>query len=113
MGGPLSRRELLSNIACASTGALLGARLVPTQTSAILIAGRPVEITVVPVSSLTVRISFVPLESSRPKTIPEDGSLVQQKSMLRPVRLRFVSSQETLRFDTLTVSIVRAPLSLT
>src|SRR6266545_3084963 len=113
MGRPISRREVLANIACASTGALLGSRSIPFLPSAIVIGGRAIELTVVRVSSLTLRINLVPLEGSKPKTIPEDGSLVEQKWAPPRVRLRSLRFHQTFHLETQTVNIERDPLTIT
>lgn len=101
----VSRREAIGRLTAASAGVALsagvlrgGAEILAAQAgpggpegaasavqparggaeaTALVVAGRPAEIVVSPVSEATVRISVLPLDAGRPADVPLDGSLVQ------------------------------------
>ncbi|MDQ2922013.1 MAG: hypothetical protein M3R52_10440, partial [Acidobacteriota bacterium] len=113
MSGLISRREVLGCIVSAGTAALLDTRKVSAQTAAIVIADRPIEVAVASVSSHTVRISMVAIESAHPKPIPYDGSLVQQTWAPPRARLRTLARREGVRLGNLMIRIEPDPLSIT
>lgn len=105
MADGVSRREAIGRLTAASAGVALSggvlrgdAGIVPAQSGGpglhaeasatqsgrgdvqgrdIVVAERPVEIVVSPVSEATVRVSVLPLHAGRPAEVPLDGSLVQ------------------------------------
>ena len=58
------------------------------QQKPIEIAGKPVEVTVTPVTPQTVRITIQPLENGQPKPVPQDGALVKEDFGQPAARLR-------------------------
>ncbi len=107
---PISRREVLGNLLCASTAALL----IParkSETKPILIGGRPVEIIIASESSHTVRISVLPIGEAS-EQIQYDGSLVR-KALARPrARLKTLAPVETVQLDNVLLKIDRDPLTI-
>ena len=107
----ISRRELLGNMICAGTAALLVPRPL-FQAKQISINGRPVEITVTSVSTLTIRISLAAIEHGQPQTLTNDGSLVQQTSPQPRARFTALGRHGTVVLNNLKVRITRDPLNI-
>jgi alpha-glucosidase/alpha-D-xyloside xylohydrolase len=97
---------------CAGTAALLVTRRPSFQSEAILIAGRPVEIAVAPVSSQTIRISLAAIENGRPQAIPDDGSLTLQTWGQPRARFTTLARHQVVSLDKIKVRITRDPLNL-
>ena len=58
--------------------------------------GKPVELTVTPVSSQAVRITIQPIEDGRLKPIPKDGALVNEDFGKRAASIRSVAGFPTV-----------------
>lgn len=112
MSKPISRRELLGSIVCASAGALLLDGVGRAQASDIQIAGQSIEMTATPVSPNTLRISLSRIENGQPKPIPDDGLLMPQLRAAPRVRLRTLAPSESARLDNLALRIERDPLTI-
>ena len=112
MRDPLTRREALKGVVSISAGAFLGQRIGLAQEKPILIAGRPVEITLTPVSATNVRISAVPIENNEAQPIPPSGSLVQGTWGKPAARLRTLSGDRNIRCGSLTVKLTTEPLTI-
>jgi alpha-glucosidase len=100
----ITRREILRNIAA-------GSGLVFSQTTPIQIAGRPVEISLTPVSSQTVRITIQAIENGHVPALPIDGALVKEYWGKPAARLRTVNSR-TIKCGELAVKISSNPLTI-
>jgi hypothetical protein len=112
MRKPVTRRHAIKSAAVAGTGALLGPGIALPQEAPIQIAGRPVEITLTPVSAETVRITIVPLEENQPQPVPADGALVQGTWGRPAASLRTLSGARDVKCGDLTVRLTPAPLTV-
>jgi alpha-glucosidase (family GH31 glycosyl hydrolase) len=72
----VSRRHALRRLAVTGAGMVLAPSIIRGQSSALTVAGRPVEIAIVPVSRATVRISVRPLVDGQPQPVVNRGALV-------------------------------------
>jgi alpha-glucosidase/alpha-D-xyloside xylohydrolase len=77
MAPDISRREALRRLGAAGAGVALGGGIIRGQGAAITIAGRPVEIVVLPVSAVTARITVRPLADGIPSGVAETGALAR------------------------------------
>lgn len=109
-----TRREALKGIAAASAGvATLGhPGLVLAQEAPILVAGRPVEITLTTVSPRTVRVTVLAIENGNPQQVPQDGALIKQAWGSPIARLRTLSGFRSIRSGNLEVKLSRNPLAI-
>ncbi len=73
---PVSRRKALRRLAAAGVGVALAPIVIRGQARVITVAGRPVEIAIVPVSRATVRISVRPIVNGKPLREVNRGALV-------------------------------------
>lgn len=72
MPEPLSRREVLKRLGSAGAGVVFAGGILRGSSSPIIVAGRPVEISILAVSPSTVRITILPIDGAR----KDDGALV-------------------------------------
>jgi alpha-glucosidase (family GH31 glycosyl hydrolase) len=72
----ISRREALRQLAVAGAGTMLAPRIIRGQAAPIMVAGRPCEIVILPISRSTVRISVRPIVDGTPQPIVNRGALV-------------------------------------
>jgi len=112
VGRSISRRDVLGNIVCAGTGVLLVSGKTSAKTGTIRIAGRPVEVGLAQVSPRTIRLSVVAIENGQPKSIPNDGSIVQQAWSSESIRFSALSGEKQISFARLTVTISPDPLTI-
>src|SRR5262245_13205929 len=106
----ISRREVLGNMLCAGAAAFLPATR-SVQTTAISVGGQTIEIAVTPITSATLRITILPLNSDSRKLINDDGSLLPQK--IAPASSRNdLQRPQTLRFEKLSVKLAGDPFSI-
>ena len=111
MNKKLSRRDALKSIGSASASALLGIRAA-AQSTAIQIAGKPVELSISSVSADTVRLSIVPIVKGQPQAIPHDGSLAQQSWAPTVARLTALPRARQVRSGNLIVKLTPDPLTI-
>src|SRR5215210_6532430 len=105
-----SRRDAIKQLGLAGAGLILSSGVIRGQSAPITINGKPVEIIIAAVSSLTVRITVMPITGGR---LPQDGALVaaaegkaaaRRREAFRPVRVgnlvvRFSDTPPTLRVE--------------
>src|SRR5262245_23112310 len=81
MGKQLKRREILKQIAAASTAMLLpgkvGAATLSAEPMSAQITERDCEIQIAPVSETTLRLSILSIENGRAQQVAGNGSLVR------------------------------------
>jgi alpha-glucosidase (family GH31 glycosyl hydrolase) len=106
------RREILKQMALASTAILLPGEQSPVRAVAPN-AHRDFEIQITSLSAYTVRLSVVPIASGRPMTIPTNGSLVHTAWGPPVVTLRGEVRAQTVKCGKLSVSISPDPLTFT
>src|SRR2546429_9555007 len=104
MTKPISRRKALASIASAAT--LLKA----ADSSIIQIAAKPVEISLIPATPRTVRISVTPVDSGG--AVPSDGSLVKDNWGAPAARVRSLARAKSVRCGELTVKLSSSPLTI-
>ena len=63
------RRAALQRIAAAGAGIAIAPAILRGQSSAITVAGKPVEVSIVPISRSTVRITVRPIINGKPQAI--------------------------------------------
>ena len=113
MSKSISRRKALGGLLFAGAGALVGTSKTSAQTAPIRIADRPIEIALAQISSHTVRLSLVPIENVQPKSIPDDGLLVQRALVPSRIRLRTLTRVEKIPLGKVTLAINSDPLTIT
>jgi alpha-glucosidase len=110
---PFTRREALKRVAAASSGALIGEARIQAEQSTIQIAGRPVEVAVTPVTSVTARITIQHFVDGKAVSIPSDGALEKEDWGQKPVlRLRTLAPSRLVACGDLRVEVSGSPLSL-
>src|SRR6185436_9494703 len=72
---PVSRRAAIKHLTAAGAGLAIAPAIIRGQ-SPITVAGRPVEISIAPISRSTVRISVRPIVNGKPQPIVNRGALV-------------------------------------
>ena len=112
MGRSISRREVLGNIVSAGAGTLLAGGKISAQPATIRIADQPVEIDLAQLSPHTIRVSIVPLENGQLKSIPNDGSIVEQAWAPPTTRINTLSRKQQISFGKLGVTISPDPLMI-
>src|SRR5690242_19205757 len=70
MSHSISRRTAL--------GAFVASAKALAQPKPLEIAGKPIEVTLTPITSHTARITIQPIENGQPKPVPLDGALVKE-----------------------------------
>jgi len=108
----ISRRDILKCMGSAGAGALLNPCATPAKEPSIIVAGKPVEIQVAPVSVHTVRITAVEVDNGKPRTVIGDGSLVERAWLPPVARLRVPSHDQTLRSGNLSLKMSFDPLAI-
>src|SRR5690242_7554744 len=111
----LKRREILKQMAAASTAMLLPGRVGAAGMNALSmgaqIAGRDCEIQIAPVSEATLRLSILPIENGRARAVDGNGSLVQDS--WSPVIAKWSGqwSAQTVKCGKMSVSFSLDPLT--
>ena len=107
----MTRREALRRFGAGGAGALAlthaGAAQAPIQ-----VGGKPVEVTLTPVSPWTTRLSIVPLQNGQPAAMRYDGSLVRESWGAPAATFRTLDGVQRVRCGELTVDAGADPLSL-
>src|SRR5262245_50075309 len=112
MTKPISRRDALKSMGCASAGALLNVQQTAlAQYAAIQVTGRPVEISLTSVSAQTARLSVTSIENGKALPIPSDGSLVEQTWPAPVAKITTLPRERSVRCGDLIVKL--APETLT
>jgi hypothetical protein len=111
MSKAITRRGILKKFA-AGSGTLVGQGLVFSQGTPIQINGRPVEITLTPVSPQTVRITIHAIENGHVQTVAIDGALVKENWGKPAARLRTLVTSPTIKCGELTVKVSSNPLTI-
>ncbi len=113
MTKPISRRDTLKSLGSAGAGALLAPGLSPlSQTAAIQITGKPVELSLTSVSAQTARLTIAPLENGKPLPIQQDGSLATQTWPAPVARITALPQERTVRCGTLSIKLSPSPLTV-
>jgi alpha-glucosidase (family GH31 glycosyl hydrolase) len=102
---PITRREVVRQLAVAGAGLALGDSTLRGQSNEITVAGKRVEIVVSSISDATVRITALPVDGGR---IPADVSLVPAAAG-RIVARRASASSQTIRAGHLSIRISTEP----
>ena len=74
------------------------------------VAGREVEIQLVPVSACTFRLMLLPLQDGKPAEVPSDGSLVE-RSWSAPKAMLHAAREQIVKLGTLRVKVNPDPLT--
>jgi len=119
MRSRISRRQMLAGLATTGAGALLGAqRAIGTEAAPesggsgpIIVAGRPVELSLTQASPRTLRVTLVPvLTDATTKPIEDDIVLVRQVWPAPAVKLRSKPQNRTIPWGNRTASLAFDPL---
>ena len=109
----VSRREALQRLGAYSAGALLAGRFTAdSSTAEIIVAGKPVEISVWSLSPTTARIIVAPIENGTPAPIATTGALVDERAGRSLARARDAANVRRVRAGDLTVRFTEAPPTL-
>ena len=101
MNSPISRRDLLLGLA-AGTHAL-------AQEPALQLAGRPVQITVTPISRVTARVCIQPLENGIASPVAATGALAEANWPQPVERLRSLTTARSVTSGDLTLQLSNTP----
>jgi alpha-glucosidase/alpha-D-xyloside xylohydrolase len=93
-------------------GALVGRGLAFAEETPIQIAGRSVEITLIPVSPQTVRVTIQPIENGQVQPVPIDGALVKENWGKPAARFRTLANSRSVKCGELTVKLSSKPLTI-
>src|SRR3954453_20275168 len=111
----LKRREILKQMAAASTAILLpgniGAASRSGAAGAAQIAGRDCEIQIAPVSETTLRLSILPIENGTPQAVAGNGSLVQDSWAPPVAKWRVEWKPQTVKCGNLSINFSLDPLT--
>jgi alpha-glucosidase len=110
---PFTRREALKGMA-ASAGAITLARpgLAFAQGAPILVAGRPVDVTLTSVSPQTIRVTVQAIDNGVPQPLIQDGALVKPGWGVPFASLRTLSGTHSVRSGNLEVKVSANPLTV-
>ena len=109
MADKLNRRDALQRLSRAGAGMVLARGLIRGQSPEIVIAGKPVAITVSEVSAATVRISVIPVEDGRAGSVPVDGALVRAGEGRALASVRAPDRFQPVRSGDLVVKFMAGP----
>jgi len=111
----LKRREILKQMAAASTAMLLPGRVGAAGMNALSmgaqIAGRDCEIQIAPVSEATLRLSILPIENGRARAVDGNGSLVQDSWSPAIAKWSGQWNAQTVKCGKMSVSFSLDPLT--
>lgn len=106
MTDPVSRRDALKQLGVLGTGLALGGRLRRHLDAPLVVAGRPVELSVTSLGPRTVRITLRPVADGRVAPAPVTGELTERVADAAPLRTaRTSSSVGRVRVGALVVSL--------
>ena len=111
MSKSITRKRMLKG-ATAGSGALVGRRLAFAEETPIQIAGRSVEITLIPVSPQTVRVTIQPIENGQVQPVPIDGALIKENWGKPAARFRTLANSRSVKCGELTVKLSSKPLTI-
>src|SRR5262245_38405049 len=112
MSERISRREAFKYIGRVTAGLALTRGVIRGQGAEIIVAGKPVEIAVASVSSNTVRITVVPIESGKPGAVPSTGTLVADGEGRVTGRGRAIAALNSIKAGSLVVRFTADPPTL-
>src|SRR6185295_15543191 len=113
MRNPPSRRDALKQLGVAGAGLVVtGTGVIRGQANDIVIAGQPVEISVLSLSPSTVRITVRPLQEGTPQAIPLTGALERDDVGTAVATSRAASALARVRSGDLSVRFTNAPPTL-
>ncbi|HJR60009.1 MAG TPA: TIM-barrel domain-containing protein [Vicinamibacterales bacterium] len=104
--GRIPRRDALKQMGLAGAAALLPGGVIRGQTTPIVVAGKPVEISVASITPSTVRITVLPLDGGM---LPDDGALVSAAAGRPAGRGRAAERFAPVRAGDLTVRLTADP----
>jgi len=120
VSGHLSRRKAIALLGAAGAGALANPDSIfaglqsESASGALALAGRPVELTIVPVSERTLRISFLAISpQGQTQTIEKSLDLIRDQWPAPLARLRAIPANRTISWGRLRVQLRGDPLSIT
>ena len=105
---PITRRSALA----ASAGVLFAPAAALGQEKALELTGKPVEVTVTPVSAHTVRIAIQPIDNGQRKPVPADGALVKEEFGKASAAIRSLAGARSVKSGDLTVRVTAEPFSI-
>ena len=106
MTDSVSRRDALKQLGILGTGLALGGPLRRPADAPLVVAGRPVELSVTSLGPRTVRITLRPIADGAAVPVPVTGELTARTAAVAPLhRRRTTSSVGRLRAGSLTVSL--------
>lgn len=109
---PVSRRNVLRSIGSVTAARLASEVAAWAQEVPIQIAGRPVEIALLPFSELTLRITVRPVNGQAVEPIPLDGAL-SNDGLARPAAIfRTLAAARTVRCGAFNIHLSNDPLCL-
>ena len=119
MSGPVSRRKAIALLGVAGAGALANPRSIfavldSDSAAAILtLAGQPVELTLVPVTERTLRISFLAISpQGQTQAIEKSLDLVRDNWPAPLARIRALSSNRTIPWGRFRIRLNHDPFSI-
>ncbi len=105
----ISRRAALLGLGATGAASVLGPP-VACAAAGLVVAGKPVELTITPVGDRIVRISLVPLEAGKPQAIPLTGALADFPALAPALRVTELSEPRVVACADVGVSLFPDPL---
>ena len=107
-----TRREALKGLLSAGALSCVSATTASAEEAPILIASKPVEVTVCAISRNTVRVTVQAIERGSPLPLPEDGALTKTQWDGPVLKFRSLSGPRTLRSGKLNITALADPLRI-
>ncbi len=105
----ISRRAALRALGASGAASVLTEPRRP-DAAALVIAGKPVQLTIAPVGDHIIRISLAPLEAGKAQAIPSTGALVEKSDEAPVLRVTELADPKTLDCGEARVTVFPGPL---
>jgi alpha-glucosidase/alpha-D-xyloside xylohydrolase len=107
----LNRRQAVRSTAAAASALFAPVRAL-AQEKTLELTGKPVELTIIPVTAQTVRITIQPVESGRLKPVPTDGALVRGDFGKPAATIRSLAGSQSVKCGDLNVKVTADPTAV-
>jgi alpha-glucosidase (family GH31 glycosyl hydrolase) len=112
MDNPFTRRDALKGMISTGAAALIGPPSTLVHASPILIASRPVEVSLTSICAQTVRITVQPIQDGKTLPIPDDGALCKEQWGAPVERVRTLDGSRVVRCGDFNVTLSDRPLTI-
>lgn len=108
----ITRRRAIQTIAAGANALAVTAAKGQQSGSSIVIAGRPVEVAITPITAQTIRFTAQALDNEAAAPIPVDGALVKTDWGRPAAQIRSLTTPRTMRHGQLTVRLTNEPFTV-